>query len=216
MIRLLTKNIGWKLLSIALAILLWVAIVHDPELATSISAPVLFRGMPQDFEISSELVDQVQLEVRGPSGQLTPKSLSDAAVVLDLGNVERPGDRTYTIEQEDVSLPHGVIFARAVPAQIRLHFERRVSREVPVRVRYSSPPPLDYSVERQVVTPDTLRLLGPESNIQQIGFVVTDSIDLSSVVGSAQFQVNAYVADPQVRFESPPVVTVRVHVRKSQ
>ena len=216
MIGLLTRNLGWKLLSICLAVLLWMAFVRDPELATSITVPVLFRGMPQNLEISSELVDRVQLEIRGPSGQLTPEYLSDAAIILDLGNVEQPGNRTYNIEPSNVSLPGEVLFSRAVPAQIRLRFARRISREVPVLVRYSSPPPPGYHVGRQIVTPNKLRILGPESNVEQIESVVTDSIDLSSVVAAAEFQVNTYVADPQVRFESAPQVTVSVEVEKSQ
>ena len=215
MIRFLTGNIGWKLLSVVLAVLLWVAIVRDPELATSISAPVLFKGTPQELEISSGLLDSVQLEVRGPAGQLTTDSLSDAAVILDLGNVDRPGDRTYTVEPSNVSLPNGVVFSRAVPAQIRLHFERRMSRDVQVRVRYSSPLPSGYSLAQQLVTPARLRLRGPESNVQQIEHVTTDSIDLSSVVSSAEFQVNTYISDPQVRFESPPLVTVSIQVERT-
>ena len=101
-------------------------IVRDPELATSVTAPVMFRGMPEDFEISSDLVDSVRLEVRGPSGQLTAESLASAAVVLDLGSVEGPGDRTYNIEASNVFLPNGVMFSRANPSRIRIHFEQRV------------------------------------------------------------------------------------------
>lgn len=214
MIRALVGNLRWKLLSLCIAVLLWIVIVRDPELATSISAPVLFRGMPENLEISSELVSRVQLEVLAPSGRLTPEYLADAAVVLNLGNVDRTGDRTYTIQASNVSLPSGVVFSRAVPAQIRLHFERRVARQVPVRVRYSQPPPDGYRVESQTVEPDRLPVVGPQSNVEQVGFVDTDSIDLSRVISEAEFQVNAFVPDPQVRFEGAPVVTVRVDVRK--
>ncbi len=214
MIRALVGNLRWKLLSLCIAVLLWIIIVRDPQLATSIAAPVLFRGMPENLEISSELVSRVQLEVSGPSGRLTPEYLADAAVVLNLGNVDRTGDRTYTIQASNVSLPSGVVFSRAVPAQIRLHFERRVARQVPVRVRYSQPPPDGYRVESETVEPERLPVVGPQSNVEQVGFVDTDSIDLSRVIGETEFQVNAFVPDPQVRFEGAPVVTVRVDVRK--
>ncbi len=209
-----TNNLGWKLLSLAIALLLWVVIVRDPDLVTAVSAPVLFRGMPQDLEISSEMVQRVQLEVHGASGRLTPKNLSNAAVVLNLGNVDRPGDRTYTITASNVSLPDGIFFSEAMPSQIRLHFERRVSREIPVRVRYSNPPPEGYQLVTQTVKPEKLPIVGPRSNVEQIGFVDTDSIDLSNVVGPAEFKVNTYVPDPLVRFEGSPQVTVSVTVQK--
>lgn len=215
MIGLLTHNFGWKVLSLVLAVLLWVAFVRDPELSTIVTAPVLFRGMPADMELSGELIDRVQLEVRGPSGQLAPEDLAGAAVVLDLGNVDRPGDRTYNIKETNVSLPRGVLFSRAVPGQIRLHFELRVSRIVPVRIRYSNLPPDGYQIARSVVEPERLPIVGPKRNVEEVEFAVTDSIDLSGVVGETEFRVNAYLSDPRVRFESSPEVTVRVNVEKN-
>ncbi len=216
MIELLTRNLGWKLLSLASALLLWVAFVREPQLATTVSVPVLFRGMPVDLELSGNLVNRVQLQVRGPSGRLKPEDLSDAAVILDLGNINRPGDWTYTIQASNVSLPNAVEFLRAVPAQIRLRFERRVSRLVPVRLHISNPPPDGYRVESQEVVPEQLPIVGPQSNVEQVSFVDTDSIDLSNVVGKAEFRVNTFVSDPQVRFDTDPRVTVKIHVAKIQ
>jgi len=214
MTRALTRNLGWKLLSLSLALLLWLAIIGDPELATSVSVPIQYKNLPRELEISSEVLDRVHLEIRGPSGKLSPASLEDTAVVLDLKAVHEPGERTYTIQQWNVNLPPGVIFSRAVPAQVRLHFERRMTREVPVRIRHSSPPPPDYEIESQEASPTRLRILGPESRVQQVGYVETDPLDLSAVVGVEEFQVHTYAPDPQVRFESSPLVTVKVRVRR--
>lgn len=214
MIGIFTRHLGWKLLSLVLAVLLWLVIVRDPELATVIPVPVLYRGMPEDLVINADL-QNVQLEIRGPSGQLTPDSLSGAMVLLDLGNVEDPGDRTYMIRASNVVLPRGVVLFRSVPSQIRVHFERRAVRDMPVLVRFSSPVPEGYDVETVVVTPDTLRVIGPETNVENLTNVVTDSIDLSEVVGTTEFRVNSHVSDPQVGFESSPVVNVQVSVRRS-
>jgi len=213
-IGLFTRNIGWKLLALVLAVLLWLVIVRNPELATAIQVQVLYRGMPEELVMNSDVVQTVRLEIRGPSDQLTPESLTGAMVLLDLGSVEDPGDRTYMIRTSNVSLPRGVTLSRAVPSQIRIRFERRASREVQVRVRLSTPP-AGYELERYVVTPKTLRVVGPEGNVSNLEFVETDSIDLSEVVGSSEFQVNSHVSDPQVRFEASPLVSVRVFVRRS-
>jgi YbbR domain-containing protein len=215
MIRMLSRNWGWKLLSFVLAVGLWMGLVRDPELSTMVEAPVRFRGMPRELELSGELVDRVRLEVRGPSSQLKAEDLATAAVVLSLGNVDRPGDRTYTVEASNVTLPAGVSFSRSVPAQIRLHFETRISRRAPVRVRISDPPPDGYLLVSHTAEPDSLAIVGPESSVEQVTFLDTDSISLSNVYGSADFSVNTYVADPQVRFEDPPKVVVHVVVEKA-
>ncbi len=212
--NLLTKNLGLKLLSLLVAILLWAIFVREPQRMTSVWVPVLFEGMPEGFEISAGLIDRVQLEVFGPASQLTPQKMSEAVVVLELGHVDQPGERTYTIRPSDVHLPAGVRCSRAMPSQIRLRFERRASRLIPVRVRYASPPPEGYVITRQEVIPDKLPVVGPATNLELITFVDTDPIDLSQVVGTAEFQVNAFVPDAHLRFEREPRVTVRIQVDK--
>ncbi|MDP2996444.1 MAG: CdaR family protein [Bryobacterales bacterium] len=210
----LTRNLGWKFLSLALAILLWFAIVGEPELATSVSAPIEYKNLPPDLEMSSDVLDRVHLEVRGPSGKLRTSDLGNMSVVLDLESVHRPGERTFTIQQWNVNLPSGVILSRAVPAQVRMRFENRVSREVPIRVRYSAQVPAGYRIASQQVEPSTVRVIGPESRVNRIEAVQTDPIDLSNVVGESRFEVHTYVADPQVRLASSPVVGVKVVLEK--
>lgn len=216
MIKFFTRNIGWKLLSLLLAVLLWLVIVRDPEMTTMINVPVLYRGMPETLEINSQLVENVQVEIRGPSRQLTPESVADSMVILDLGSVSRPGDRTYPVEASNVSLPNGVFFSRAVPSQLRIHFENRFARDVPVKVVFSALPPAGFEIVEQIVKPPTLRVVGPESNVRDVESVDTDSIDASDTFATGEFQVNAFCFDPQVRFESPPRVSVTVTVQKIQ
>jgi hypothetical protein len=206
----LTKNLGWKFLSLALAVLLWYAIVGEPELATSVAAPILFRNIPADLEISSDVPDRIHLEVRGPSGKLRAANLADMSVVLDLASVRQPGERTFTIQQWNVSLPRGVVLSRAVPAQIRARFENSVSREVPVRTRYTAQVPAGYRIAHQQMEPPTVRIVGPESRVAHVEAVQTDPIDLSGVVGESWFEVHLYVTEPQVRLASAPTARVRV------
>ncbi len=215
MIGLFTRNIGWKILSLLVAVLLYTLVIGEQDMVTSISVPIQYKNIPRDLELSSDVVGNVHLELRGPSNRMTPASLSETVVVLDLISVLRPGDRTYTIGQSTILLPSGVTFSRAVPAQVRLHFEERVWREVPVRVQYSSSPAPGYQIDKVDVRPSRLRIVGPESRVNQVNHVDTDSLDLSSLVGSGEFHVETYVPDSQVRFDSPSKVIVTVTVRRS-
>ena len=213
MLESLTSNLGWKFLSLIIAILLWYAVVGEPELATSVSAPVEYKNIPAALEMSSDVLDRVHLELRGPAGKLRTSDLADLAVVLDLESVHRAGERTFTIQQWNVNLPSGVTLSRAVPAQVRVRFENRASRDVPVRARYSTLPP-GYRIVKQDVEPATIRITGPESHVNLVEAVQTDPIDLTDVVGESDFKVHAYVTSSQVRFASSPEVRVRVVVEK--
>jgi YbbR domain-containing protein len=105
---------------------------------------------------------------------------------------------------------------RAIPAQIRLHFERRTQQDVPVRVRFSEPPPDGYRLQKYTAEPQSLTLVGPESRVKKIEFAITDPIDLSAAVAEDEFHVNAFVGDPHVRIDKPVRIAVRVLVEKQK
>jgi len=212
--RLLTRNLGWKIFSLALAIGLWFAFVGETETAASVAVPVEYRNLPQGMDISNDLPDHLYLKVRGPAARVSTNEISQASVVLDLSSIERPGEQTFTLDQNSVKLPTGLSLTRAVPSQIRVKVENRDSRQVPVEIRFAGPPPQGYRVASQSVYPPKLLVLGPRSHMERLTAVETDAIDLSRTVGTAEFRVSAYVRNPQLRFDGPPVVAVRITLEK--
>jgi YbbR domain-containing protein len=206
------RDFWWKLFSLVIAVGLWFAMVGDQERATTLNVPVEMKGIPADFEISSNAPERVTLEVQGPSSKVRDLSESRVSVILDLSSVGEPGQRTFTIDQTNVFLPSGVRLNRALPAQIRMKFEQRVSREVPVRVNLASPPPPGYRVVSEMVTPQMVRVEGPESRVREVTEAETDPVDISNVVGTKEFRVNLFVNDPMIRLANVTGVVVRMDV----
>jgi YbbR domain-containing protein len=209
----LTRNIGWKLLSLGAAVVLWITVASEPEVATLRSVPVEYKSMPQNLEISSSVVESVFLEMRGSSGRLRDVADAKSAVVLDFSGVHQAGERTFTIDRNTANLPRGIDLVRAIPAQLRFRFEPRASRRVPVEVRFS-PPHEGYAVASYHVEPEDLAVVGPESSVEKTQSVVTDPIDIGGVVNHAQFRVNTYLSEPRVRFQASSHVVVQVTVKK--
>ncbi len=214
--RLITRHFGWKLGSLTLSVLLWLAILGEPELVTTHTAPILYKSLPRGLLIGSDALDQVRVELRGPSGKLSPDRLAEMAVLLDLSDVKGPGERTFTLSDADFHLPQGVTFLRSVPSQLRVQFARMLSREVPVNVRFSAPPAPGYRIVSQQTVPDKLRIAGPEGRVNAVTGAETDAIDLSGIIENKEIKASAFISDPQVRFEVSPVVTVKVIVEKNE
>ncbi len=183
-------------------------------MASSVSVPVQYIHIPSDYEISSDIPERVNLEVQGPSVRVQRIHAGGIAVVLDLSGVSRSGERTFTIDQRNLRLPSGVRLVRAFPSQLRIRFDRRASREVPVQARFAGTPPDEYRVVRSEVHPGTLKVVGPEARVRRIDFAETDAIDLAAVIASSEFHVNAFIDDSRVRFDSLPRVTVKVVVER--
>jgi YbbR domain-containing protein len=213
-VKLFTRNFGWKAGSLAVAILLWFVILGEQELVTIHTTPILYKNLPRGLLIGADAVDQVRVELRGPASKLAADRLSDMSVLLDLSNVSGPGERTFTLSNADFILPQGVTFLRSVPSQLRVRFARLTSREVPVNPRITTLPPAAYRLVRQEVVPNTLRIAGPEARVNAVTGAETDGIDLSGITASADIRVNAFISDPQVRFEDSPEVTVKVTIEK--
>jgi len=212
--QLLTRNLGWKLLSLLIAVALWIAVAREPELATSLSVPVEFKKVPEDLDIGVNAPERVHVEVRGSSGRLTHDNLVNVAAVLDLSDAHA-GERTYTIHDYNLNLPPGVTFYRAVPSQITLRFDRLIARDVDVRPNFIKIPS-GYQRTAETVQPSKVRVRGPEERLKTLHEILTDPIDLSTVVGEAQFRTEVNVGDAQVRLETPTPITVKVKLEKQK
>jgi YbbR domain-containing protein len=213
--RFLFANFGWKLLALAAAIVIWISVASEPELSTFISVPVQYKNIPDDMEISSDVPETVTLELRGPSGELRHVPESGPAVILDMSTVQHAGERTFPVAANNIKLPRTVRLVRAIPSELRFSFEHRQSKTVPVEVRFTNGPQPGYEVVEYVVVPQTMSIVGPDSRISKVENVVTDPIDLHSVVGRAEFHVNTFVKDARIRIESNPAVVVKVTVRST-
>jgi len=209
----LTHNIGWKLLSLGAAVLLWISVATEPELATFISVHVEYKNLSPALEVSSDVVEAVYLEVRGPSEALRlPEAPRRSAVILDMADVE-PGLHTFNIDSSDVRLPRGVQLVRAIPAQIRMDFEPGATRTVPVEVRFADGLPQDLQVVDAAPEPSALAITGPASRVARVSSVQTDPLTLKPEVGTNSYRLQAYVNDGRVRFQDSPQVTVKGTVK---
>lgn len=214
MIRIITENWQYKVFAVALSTVFWFLIVDESELATAISAPVEYKNIPRDLEMASDIDERVRLEIRGPSGKLRPDLIDDTVVVVDLDSVRRPGEYTFSILQSNTDLAPGISLDRAIPPHIRLQFERRLTRPVPVSVRVGSNPQPGFEVASIVVDPPELEITGPESRVRAVDSVQTDPVDLAEITGEAEFRVESYTPEPQVRLAGAGRVTVKVKVRQ--
>jgi hypothetical protein len=211
--NLITRNLGWKLLSLAIAVVVWGMVANEPELSSFATAGVEYRNLPDDLEISSDPVSSVKLELRGPSGQLRGIGEGGAVpeVILDMSKV-LPGDRTFPIGDGNIKMVRGVHLVRAIPSEVRFRFERRAGRTLPVTPRFRERE--GFEVSSFTVKPEAIAIEGPASHVAQVDTVLTDQVNIPARAGTFEYPVNTFVDDPFVRFPNLSRVSVTVTVRK--
>ncbi len=208
-VRSVTRNFWWKFASVATSFGLWMIYSGAGESTTSITAPIQYRNIPKDLEISSDIVEQVHLVLRGPSPLLSRLTGSQMPVILDLSAIRGTGQTTFTIDRRNVALAAGVILERAVPSQIRLRMDERLSKQVPVVVHFENVPD-GFQVGSVELTPDRLMIVGPKSKVNQIEQLETDPVNLTGAKGQVELRTTAFSGSPQVTFRTSPSVAVRV------
>lgn len=210
--RLLFHNFGWKLASLTFSVLLWFAVVGEPELVTVQSAEVYFENLDSSLVLLTD-APNIQLELRGPSAVVSRENLQTVKILLDLSNVKGPGEQAYAISAEDITLPTGVALMSAVPSRLFLDFDRRTRKNVAVKPEIKGQPAPGYRLVNAWTEPNTVAVSGPESRIRGIDAAQTAEIDITGATANKEVRVNAYVSDPMVQLTSP-LVNVRLIIEK--
>ena len=74
--RWVLHNISLKLIALVSAVLLWSAVSREPVIEVGFNVPIEFHQVPEDLEITTEVVPQAQVRLRGPSRRVREEGWS--------------------------------------------------------------------------------------------------------------------------------------------
>jgi hypothetical protein len=111
------RHIGLKIISIALAGLLWLVVSGEQIVERALRIPLEFTNMPAQLELVGEPPNVVDVRVRGSSGALSRVAAGELVAVLDL-KVARPGQRLFHLVGTDVRVPFGVEVVQIAPSNV--------------------------------------------------------------------------------------------------
>jgi YbbR domain-containing protein len=212
--RYVVHNFSLKFLSLLLATGLWFMISRDEQPAeVAIRAPIVFQHVPEQIEISTESIPEAQIRVRGPERTIRQLKINEVQAEIDLTGV-KSGDRTFDLTSQQVRHPRDVEIKQVVPSQLRLSFDTRMTREVPVSPRVTGIFASGAEIVKKDWDPLRVTISGPRRHVERIDAATTDPIDATGTSGTATFTTNVYVADPLVLVEGATSIRVTVVVQK--
>ena len=130
------RHFGLKVLSLGLALLLWVTVAGEQTVERSLRVPLEFQQFPTGLELQGDVPATIDVRVRGTSGSLSRVAPGDVVAVLDLRGA-RPGQRLFHLGPDQVRAPFGIQVLQAMPPSIAMTFDTSASKSVPIV------PPLD-------------------------------------------------------------------------
>jgi YbbR domain-containing protein len=212
--RYVFNNLGLKLISLALAVGLWLAVARDPVAEVAVEVAIEFHNIPQNLEISSENIPRAQIRLRGPERIVRRLQPADVYAELDVTNL-KPGERTFDLTAQQIHEPSDLEVVQIVPSQLHLSFDTRLTRQVPVQPRVVGTFASGYGIDRVVVDPATITISGPKKHVEAVEAAITDPVDVSGAINRVTFSRHAYVSDPLIQVASPDPVHVTVIMQKA-
>ena len=211
--RYVAHNFLLKLVSLGLAVGLWLAVTRNPIAEVPVSVPIEFHHIPNNLEIASESIPGAQIRLRGPERLVSRITPAEVHVEIDLTGA-KPGERTFDLTAQQVREPRELQVVQVVPGQVHLVFDTRLTREVEIRPRVTGTFARGLRLGRVVADPPTIKIAGPRQHVAAVDAATTDPVDATGTVGSASFVTHAYVSDPLVQVVRPGPVRVTVMMEK--
>jgi len=207
-------NLTLKITSLALAVGLWVAVASSPPSEVAISAPIIFRNMSSDLEISTLHIPTLEIRVRGPERIVRRLQGSDVRAEVDLSGM-KSGEHTFDLTKA-VTVPDKLEVAQVVPSEIHVEFDARGTRWIPVEARVVGTFAAGYHLASARTEPDRVEIIGPKKEIDAVDRAITDPIDVTGVLDTITVMRPAYVSDPLIQVTDPHPVRVTITVEKDQ
>ena len=213
--RALFHNIALKVVSLLLAIGLWLAVARDPIAEVEMKVPIEFHNFPDNLEIDSANSTEAQIRVRGPERLIHRLQVADVRAEIDLADV-RPGERTFDLTSRHVHVPQDLEVVQIIPGQFHISFDNRATRTVEVRPRVTGNFAGGMQVAQVIADPPSVTITGPRRRVDAVDAATTDPVDVSGAMTQATFVTQAYVPDPLIQVVHPTPVRVTVIMGRSE
>ncbi len=181
------RQVGGFFLTTLAVTTYWTIFYGQQAAVTNVNIRIDFRNLPEGLELTWSSNETLDVQVRGQRPLIEdlkrrPEQVGASVNLRNLG----PGEgQEIHLSDENVELPVGLEVARLTPTSIIVDLHRRVSKRVPVRLQIRPEPPEGTQI---LVEPDSVLLVGPESEIRAIQQVITNPV----VLGPAEAQQSQF------------------------
>jgi YbbR domain-containing protein len=205
------RHIGLKILSLALAALIWLLVSGEQIVERALRIPLEFTNLPAQLELLGEPPTVVDVRVRGSSGALSRIATGELVAVLDL-RTARPGQRLFHLTGADVRAPFGIGVVQISPSNLSMVFEPSATKVVPVVPGVDGDPADGFVAGTVKADPATVEVIGPASAVARLTAAITEPVSIAGATKTVTDTVNIGIPDPSVRLVEPGSADVTVNI----
>jgi len=123
MIRsLLFKNLGLKILSLCVAIVLWYSVVSERQTNLLVTVPLTFVNVPKGMKVRMVSAERVSLHLEGPVSSIRTMEIGKIRGTIDLRGA-REGKSRFELSPSHFNLPGDIRVAGISPEVVYVILE---------------------------------------------------------------------------------------------
>jgi uncharacterized protein (TIGR00159 family) len=186
------------ILSLAIVTGLWFGFTRNRDTIITFSVPLEYRGRPSNLEILDTSVNQVYLQLSGPSALLKSLRPENVEVRLDLGKAVE-GENTYPLTNDNINLPPGVFLNKIEPSLVEVTLDAPTMKELPVQVNWAGKLPDDLIVKDVKVTPEAVQVIGGSKILDKISTIYTAPVRIDGIDKSGSISTPLLLSPPSLK-----------------
>jgi YbbR-like protein len=212
------RNLPLKVLSLGLALFIWILTTSEIQKVKDLTVPLQYTGLPHGMVLGGDAPDRVSLRIQAPEPILQRITEDQVDAHLDLSDLPG-GDQVVTLTPDRFHVS-GAEIIRVEPRILPVRLVRQAERELSVVPRLEGKPPEGYEVVDYRVDPPTVVVVGPEDAVREVRRATTGSISVQGLTSSREVVVHPVPegdAGSPVRLRDPDAtVKVRIGVREKR
>ncbi|KPJ89151.1 MAG: hypothetical protein AMS17_03095 [Spirochaetes bacterium DG_61] len=212
-VRKITHNWHIKLISLALAFILWVYVDSLKQKERFISVPVDVKNVPAGYMVSNDLPSSVKVILRGKESRLALIDEKNVVAFVDLDSSTK-GETKRTVRVDRDQIPLGVTIKEVEPRVVDVLVELEEKKRVKVIPVIINEPPDGFYFEDALIEPEEVFIKGPESLVKDLHSVYTKDININNLTETTVREVELNIGDSRILPEEEPVVRVRIVIKE--
>lgn len=208
-------------LSVTSAVLLWLYVIttvspgskqtyYNVPLTLGNEAVLAERGLM----ITYQSANSVTLELSGTRTDLSKVTSANITVKSDLSNIYEPGNMisvSYSVSFPGNVASNAFVIESKSPGRIYLNVERRVSKSIPVEIKWIGSVPDGFIADREnkLLEYPTVQITGPQSVTDQIEKAVIE-VDLTDLRESISWDCQYTLCDAEDEPVDASLITTNV------
>ena len=168
---------------------IWFSFSRGLETLVSLEVPIEYQNRDPGVELVESSLNTVEVHLSGAGALLRSITTDQVKVRIGLGKAV-VGQNTFTITQDNITLPPGVILKKVEPQVVDVTLDIPIKKELPVQIDWIGKLSDNLILESATVEPDIVTVIGGSRILEKISTIYTEKISLDNINKTGRLSVN--------------------------